>query len=81
MFLTYFSTKSESCDHYLYHIFTSKEPTYEQIEWWLKENAHDKNDETCYENIQEIKTIKLPETTEDLTELHNSDPRPEVDFI
>jgi hypothetical protein len=79
-FLTVFTTKSESCDHYSYYLRTAKVPTEEQLEWWLKVNASDVDEETCYEQIDEIETINLDKLP-DLVVLPKNDPAPEIDFM
>lgn len=79
MYLTIFSTKSESSDHYLYQFQSKKKPTLEQIEWWLKENAHDKDDTICFESVNEFESIKLDEIP--LVKLKTKDPLPKMEFF
>lgn len=81
MYLTYFSTKSESCDHYVYHIVTKKKPTLEQLSWWLKKNASDKSDTHCYESIEEYNSVKVSEISDELEKLDKKDPHPEIEYL
>ncbi len=79
-FITFFTTYSESSDHYVYVIRTNKRPTMKQLDWWLKVNASDVNEDTCFESIHEVESIDLDNLPE-LTKLHTKDPAPEIDFL
>jgi hypothetical protein len=55
-------TTSESCDHYTYFIEHPKKPTDEEIERFLMEHAHDKEEEDdgemiVYESCDSIQEI------------------------
>ncbi len=47
-------THSESGDDYHYFIQSSKKLTDKILEKWLMKNGSDVDEDTCYENIQEL---------------------------
>ena len=51
-YLTIFTTRSESSDHYIYEILTKDKPSNKQLDWWLKENACDVNEEDITRKTQ-----------------------------
>lgn len=51
------TTTSESGDHYSYFIEHKKEPTGEELERFLQENASDIDDDKLYESVDNIEEI------------------------
>jgi hypothetical protein len=50
-------TKSESGDDYSYLIEHPQEPTKEELDWFLMENACDKDEDTVYEHRVDLVSL------------------------
>ncbi|MEK6829104.1 MAG: hypothetical protein AABY15_03175 [Nanoarchaeota archaeon] len=53
------TTKSESGDDYIYIIRHPEEPTEEELKRFLREHAHDQDEDTIYEHIGDISQIDV----------------------
>ncbi len=52
------TTTSESGDDYIYFIEHHKKPTNKEIQKWLLINGNDIDEDTCYENVNQLVEIK-----------------------